>query len=100
MPTFVTLYRYTDRGIRDVKNSPARIRATVKAMEAAGGKLIGVWVTMGAYDLVAVSEWPSDEAAAAAALAQGALGNVTSQSMRAFTVDEFQRIVDAMPSLA
>lgn len=97
MPTYVTLYRYTDQGIRDVRNSPARIEAAKQGAEKAGGKVKGVYVTMGAYDLVSIWEAPSDEMAAAMMLAQGSLGNVTTQTMRAFTEDEFEKIVQNLP---
>ncbi len=99
MPTYITLYRFTDQGIRDVRNSPARIAAARQAAEKAGGKVKGVYVTMGGYDLVAISEAPSDEMAAAFVLAQGSLGNVTTQTMRAFTEDEFGKIVENLPKL-
>lgn len=99
MPTFVTLYRYTEQGIRAVKDSPTRIEAAIKAASEAGGSVKALYVTLGQYDLVAISEWPSDEAAAAATLAQASLGNVTTQTMRAFTAEEFKQIVTKMPSL-
>lgn len=97
MPTFVTLYRYTQQGARNVKESPARIAAARKSAEEAGGRLKAIYVTMGQYDLVAITEWPTDEAAAAAVLAQGSLGNVTTETMRAFTEDEFKVIVAKLP---
>jgi len=59
MPTYVTLYRYTAQGIKNVRSSPSRIEQAKAAISAAGGKLKGVFVTMGQYDLVAISEWPS-----------------------------------------
>jgi uncharacterized protein with GYD domain len=53
---------------------------------------------MGEYDMVAVSEWPNDQAASSFVLAIGAQGNVTSTTMRAFTPDEFAQIVEKIPS--
>jgi uncharacterized protein with GYD domain len=99
MPTYVTLYRFTDQGIRDVRNSPGRIEAAKQNAEKIGGKVKAVYVTMGAYDLVAITDWPSDEMAAAASLAQGALGNVTTQTMRAFGEAEFEKILKNLPKL-
>ena len=93
MPTYVTLYRYTRQGITKVKDSPARIEKARKAVEQAGGKLKAIYVTMGRFDLVAVSEWPSDEAGAAFVLKQASEGNVTTETLRAFTEDEFKKIV-------
>jgi uncharacterized protein with GYD domain len=52
---------------------------------------------MGAYDLVAFSEWPSDEAVTAGALTIGSLGNVRTTTLRAFTPAEFAEIVKKQP---
>ncbi len=93
MPTYVTLYRFTEKGIANVKDSPARIEKARKAVEQAGGRVKAIYVTMGRFDLVAIAEWPSDEAGAAFLLKQGAEGNVTSETLRAFTEDEFKKIV-------
>jgi len=97
MPTYVTLFKWTEQGIKDVKNAPARIEAANKAVEALGGKVLGVYITMGEYDLVAVTEGPSDEVAAAAALAMATRGNVTTTTCRAFTPGEFAEIVKKLP---
>jgi len=97
MPTYITLYQWTEQGIKSVKDAPARIKATIKSAEAAGGKVLGVYLTMGAYDLVAISEAPNDETYAAYLLAQGMAGNVRSTTLRAFTTDQFTEIVKKLP---
>jgi len=97
MPTYVTLYNWTEHGIKNVKGSPDRIAANVKAAEAAGGKVLGIYITMGDYDLVAISECPNDEAAAAFALAQASQGFVKTKTLKAFTPAEFAAIVKKMP---
>lgn len=97
MPTYITLYRYTAQGIKNVKGSPGRIAEAKKAIAKAGGKLKAVYVTMGQYDLAAISEWPSDEHAAGFLLAQGSQGNVSSETLRAFDEAEFEKIVAKIP---
>jgi uncharacterized protein with GYD domain len=97
MPIYITLYNWTDQGIKNVKDAPARIRATCQSAEAAGGKVLGVFLTMGEYDLVSISEVPDDETYAATLLAQGRMGNVRSKSLRAFTAEEFESIVSRLP---
>ena len=52
---------------------------------------------MGAYDAVLIGEWPDDESASAAALTSGLQGNFRGETMRAFTVEELQRIVERLP---
>jgi uncharacterized protein with GYD domain len=97
MSIYITLYKWTDQGIKNIKEAPARIKAATKSAEAAGGKTLGVYLTMGEYDLVAISEGPNDEAVAAMLLAQGAMGNVRSTTLRAFTAEQFAEIVKKMP---
>jgi uncharacterized protein with GYD domain len=93
MPTYVTLFKWTEQGVKDIKNLPARFQASKKLMESLGGKFLGRYVTMGEYDIVAVSESPSDEVAAAAALSIASKGNAKTTTMRAFTEIEFSEIV-------
>ncbi len=93
MPTYVTLYKWTDQAAKDVKNALARFQVSKKLAESLGGKLLEIYVTMGEYDVVVVSQCPSDEVAAALALSIAAKGNVSSLTMRAFTEDEFAEIV-------
>ena len=97
MPIYITLYNWTEQGIKNVKEAPARIQANIKAAEAAGGKVLGVYLTMGKYDLVAISEAPNDEAIAANLLTQGMQGNVRSMTLKAFTTDQFAKIVKKLP---
>ena len=97
MPTYITLYKWTDQGIKNVKESPDRIKAAVKAVEVAGGKVLGIYITMGKYDLVAISEAPNDETVAAFLLGQGMLGNVRTTTLRAFTEDQFADILKKLP---
>lgn len=97
MPTYVTLYKWTDQGIKNVKQAPERMKAAVKNSEAMGGKILGLYVTLGEYDLVAVSEWPSEEAAMAMNLTQSAQGNVRTTTLKAFTPAEFGEIVKKLP---
>ncbi len=91
---FITLYQWTDQGARNVKGSPDRVAATI---EAAGMKIHGIWLTMGEYDLVSVSETPDDATAAAFVLGLAAQGNVRTRTMKAFTVEEFAEIVKKIP---
>ena len=97
MPTYVTLYKWTEQGIKNVKQAPERVEAAKKASEAMGGKILGLYVTLGEYDLVTISEWPSDEAGMVMLLAQGAQGNVRSTTLKAFAPAEFAKIVKKMP---
>jgi uncharacterized protein with GYD domain len=97
MATYITLLKYTDQGIKDIKNGPNRLDAARKAWTAAGGSLKSFYLTMGRYDAVVISELPDDATAAKLALATGSLGNVSTETLRAFTEDEFRKIVSSLP---
>ena len=97
MFTYITLYRYTSKGIGAVKESPKRVEQARQALEKAGAKLKAIYLTTGRYDLVAISEWPNEESAMTFLLAQGAAGNVTSETLRAFDEAAFKKIVAAIP---
>jgi uncharacterized protein with GYD domain len=97
MPQYVILSNLTAKGLADLKGGPARYQEVVKAIEAAGGKVLSFHATMGAYDFVMVAEGPSDEFAALMSLAAAARGTVTSQTLRAFTPEEWAGLVSQLP---
>ena len=97
MAKYVTLYNFTDRGIRAVKESPGRAKAAIEAAEAAGMKVLGVYYLQGPYDIVVISEADDEKTATAFALGTAAQGNVKSTTMRAWDADEFAEIVSLMP---
>jgi uncharacterized protein with GYD domain len=97
MPTYITLYRFTDQGISAIKDIPQLIEEAIKEYEAMGGKVIGVYAVMGEYDIVAIGEIPNDEAAMTFLLALGSRGNVRSTTLKAFTKEEFAGMIKKLP---
>jgi uncharacterized protein with GYD domain len=97
METYVILGKYTEKGATNIKEGPARIQAARKAVEAAGGKWLGWYLTMGQYDFIVIAEAPSATAVATVLLASGTLGNFSSQTLRAFTENEFKGMVASLP---
>lgn len=93
----IVLMKWTDQGIKTVKEAPQRIAQGIKALEAMGGKVLGFYTVMGEYDMVAITEAPNDEIAIAFLLTLGSLGNVRTTSLRAFTTEEFAQVVKRMP---
>ena len=92
MATFISLLSFTEQGIRGVKESPKRADA-VKAMAKKMGVTVKeVYWTLGHYDLVVVLEG-DDEAVTSMLLKTGSLGNVRSETLRAFSAAEMGRIV-------
>jgi uncharacterized protein with GYD domain len=97
MPTYVALQRYTQKGIENIKDGPKRLDAAKQALGAAGGKLIAFYLTMGHYDLVTIAEFPDDQTAARAGLSGGSQGFVRSETLRAFTEEEYRKIIASLP---
>lgn len=93
MAKYVTLYQFTDQGIRNVKDSPARLKAGIQKAESMGMKVLGAYYTQGLYDLVVISEAADEKVATAFALGTAAQGNVRSTTLRAFDAAEFEAIV-------
>ncbi len=97
MATYISLINYTDQGIRNIKESPKRVDAARELLKKVGGELRQLYLTMGAYDLVAVVEAPSDEVMAGFVLALGSAGNVRTTTLKAFPEADYRRIVVALP---
>jgi len=96
MSSYVMLLRYTQQGIAKIKDSPTRLDAARKAAEAGGGKIHSWHLTMGRYDAVIIAEFPNDEACARFALSTGAAGNVTTETLKAFTEPEYRKIIGSI----
>ncbi|WP_153145829.1 GYD domain-containing protein [Dechloromonas sp. H13] len=89
MATLISLVSFTDQGIRNIKDSPDRFLAFQALAEKAGLKVKAAYYTIGQYDMVIVVEG-NEQAAVAAMLKVGSLGNVRSQTLHAFSVDEMR----------
>jgi len=97
MPAYIALIRFTQKGIETIKEGPSRLEAAKKNFEAAGGTMTKFYLTMGHYDAIAIVELPSDEALAKVALAGSSQGYIRTETLRAFTEDEYRKIVGSLP---
>jgi uncharacterized protein with GYD domain len=97
MPTYISLIRFTQKGMETIKEGPKRLDAAKERFRAAGGELKAFYLVTGQYDAVAISELPNDEAVARLALANGSMGNIRTETLRAFTEDEYRKIIAALP---
>lgn len=93
MAMYVSLLQFTDQGVRNVKDTSKRSEAATAEAEKMGVKIINIFWTMGAYDVVVLLDAPNDETVSAFSLKMGSLGNVKSQTMRAFRVEEMESIL-------
>jgi uncharacterized protein with GYD domain len=97
MPTYIVLGRFTEQGIRNVKQVPERARHAQEAAERLGGKMVSLHYTQGQYDFVATLDFPDEASAMTFLLSTGALGNVRTETLRAFTVEELSGFVARIP---
>jgi uncharacterized protein with GYD domain len=93
MATYVGLIQFADQGIRKIKDTVKRGEAAIAEAEKMGMKVVEEFWTMGAYDAVVLFEAPDDQTMSAFMLKIGSLGNVKSQTLRAFRREEMEGIL-------
>ena len=96
MTTYVMLTKWTEQGMRQVKDSPKRLDSAKKALKEMGGEFKFFYMTMGDYDLVAVYDAPDDAVAARFTLILGMLGNVRTTTLKAFPEAAYREIVQSL----
>lgn len=92
MPQYVSLVKWTDQGIRNIRESPKRAEQA-QALVAKLGGTMQVFYTMGRYDLVVMTEAPNDETVMQALLELGKLGNIRTETLKAWTPAEATKII-------
>jgi uncharacterized protein with GYD domain len=85
------LYRFTDQGLKGIKDTVRRAREVRAENEKRGFKVVGTYWTQGRYDLVSIVEAPSEEAMLAGLFNIAATGNVHSETLRAHTEAEMEK---------
>ena len=93
MKTYVVLFNWTEQGVKNYKDSPARVDAVREEWGNAGVRIKDIYWTTGHYDLVGIVEAADFETLSKALLPLGAAGNVRTTTMRAFDQDEFTRLL-------
>lgn len=96
MPTYIALLKWTSQGVAKINNSPKRLDAGRKAFKKMGVEIKDSFLTMGRYDLVCLMEAPDDETYAKAILSLGKQGNVSTETLKAFTEDQYRAITGSL----
>jgi uncharacterized protein with GYD domain len=96
MALYIVLANFTEQGIRNIKDTPKRAEAFKDMAKKCGATVKDVFWTLGQYDIVAVLESPDDISITALGLSVGALGNVRTQTLRAFTTADIKSILGKM----
>jgi uncharacterized protein with GYD domain len=93
VPHYISLMRWTTQGRAGLPAWRDRVEEGERAIEEAGGTLVGVWVTLGQYDVVEVFEAPDDAVALEIATKLQQYGGQRTETLRAFTREEAEAIV-------
>lgn len=96
MITYVTLVNFTDQGIRTAKDTVKRTEGFRDMAKKFGVTVSEVFWTQGQYDLVAITEAPDEISGTALNMSLCALGNVRTQTLRAFSAAEMKQIIAKM----
>ena len=96
MATYLSLFNWTDQGIRTVKDSPKCLESTRKALKKVGGELKAFYMLQGQYDGVLIFDVPNEETLTKFLLTTGVAGNVRTTTLRAFTEEEFLKHIAAL----
>lgn len=94
MPTYVTLFKLTDQGAKNIQETPRWIENGTKTWEGMGGRVIGFYIVLGEYDFVGIGEAPNDEVMAAFSATLSSQGKVRLMTLKGFTPEEFARILE------
>jgi uncharacterized protein with GYD domain len=96
MPSYIVLVDWTDQGIKNMKDSVKRAKSFEGALEQVGGKSHGIYYTFGKHDMVAIVEAPTDEVIASALYNSGRLGNIRTETLKAFSMAEAASIIEKL----
>ena len=97
MATYLILFRFTQKGLESIKESPFRVETAKGVFKELGANVKEFYALLGAYDTVFIAEAPNEETIAKAALAVSSLGNVHTEILRAFTEEEFRKVIAGLP---
>ena len=96
-PTYISLVKFTEKGIQNAKQTTQRLDAWAAKVQSMGVTIKQMYWTLGEYDQVCIFDAPDDETAASVLLTANMLGNIRSQTMRAFTAPEMEKILSKVP---
>ena len=93
MPTYIALVKWTEQGAKNARDTVKRSKEFRSDVERRGGKVLSIYWTQGQYDIVSTLEFPDEQTAMAELLALGSLGNVHTETLRAFTDSEVEGFI-------
>ena len=97
MAKYISLVKYTAKGVENIKDSPQRLDAFKQLCESMGAKVEGFFLTMGRYDLVVIVDAPNPEAVAKIILKTSSGGAVSTETLPAFAEPEYRKLISDLP---
>jgi uncharacterized protein with GYD domain len=97
MPTYISLVQFTDKGIQAAKETTHRVADWASKVQSRGVSIREMYWTLGQYNQVCIFDAPDDETAASVLLAADILGNIRTQTLRAFTASDMEEILGKVP---
>ncbi|MFW9946140.1 MAG: GYD domain-containing protein [Promethearchaeota archaeon] len=97
MALFIILGRYTQEGIKNMKESPQRLEAAKKVAESVGGSIKEFYYTLGRYDFIAITEAPNYEAVLKALMTIGSTGAIRTETLQAIPFEKSLDILKDLP---
>ncbi len=97
MASYVVLFRFTTKGAEDIKSGSKRVEKAKQIFSKLGAQVTAFYALMGQYDTMVIVNAPDDETIIKACLAVASLGNVRTETLRAFTEAEYSRMISELP---
>ena len=97
MAKYISLVKYTTKGVENIKESPNRLDAVKKLCESMGAKVEGFFLTMGRYDIILIVDAPNPETVAKVVLTTTSGGAVSTETLHAFPEEEYRKIISELP---
>ncbi|TMK33972.1 MAG: GYD domain-containing protein [Actinobacteria bacterium] len=93
MAHYISLMRWTSQGLAGLPGWRERVEEGERTIQEAGGRLVGVYVTLGRYDVVEIFEAPDDEVAVEILMKLQRYRAEHTETLRGFTREEAEEIV-------
>jgi uncharacterized protein with GYD domain len=93
VPHYISLMRWTSQGLAGLPGWRERVEEGERIINDAGGRLEGVYVTLGRYDVVEIFEAPDDDVAIEIIMKLNQFAAEHTETLRAFTREEAESII-------
>ena len=97
MPTYMSLIKYTQKGVENMKDSPNRLETAKGLFRSMGAEIKSFYLAMGRFDAVVISEIPDDETATKLAMTLSSAGAIRTEGFRIFNEEEYRKLISELP---